>query len=277
MFLKRYHGVIANGARMEAFYQIDGNRLIPTEHTRGPWSVEHQHGGPPSAMLARAVERFSPAADFPMDVARMTIELLRPVPIQPLTVEVKPLRLSKRTQMLSAVLKHGETELCMATVLRMRRESVPVGVPEPAAPFDPSTVPAIKFPFFKSDVGYHTAMELRFTRGGFGQGFAEAWMRPRFPLVAGEEISPLQRVMLCADSGNGVSTALDIGKFSFVNPDLTVSLFRPLEGEWVCLDARTLLSGHGRGLATTVLRDQRGPIGHGLQNLLIAAMPRSEA
>jgi hypothetical protein len=122
------------------------------------------------------------------------------------------------------------------------------------------------------DVGYHTAMEYRFVRGAFLEpGPATVWMRMRVPLVAGEEPSPLQRVMAAADSGNGVSAALDWREHLFINTDLTVHLLRLPESEWVCLQAETLLGP--LGLADTALWDERGRIGRAAQTLLVRPRP----
>jgi len=113
-------------------------------------------------------------------------------------------------------------------------------------------------------------MEISFVRGGFvEQGPAVAWMRMLHPLVAGDPIAPLARVLIAADSGNGVSSALDYRRFIFINPDLTVNLHRYPDGEWVCLEAETTVSRRGVGLAVSVLYDRRGPIGRGSQSLLI--------
>ena len=129
-------------------------------------------------------------------------------------------------------------------------------------------------PFFDTgqDVGYHTAMDSRFVRGGFVEpGPATVWMRMRQPLVAGEETTPLQRVLVVADSGNGVSAALDPLRYLFINTDLSVHLLRMPEGEWVCLDARTFPEPDGIGLADTALYDERGRIGRAAQTLLVRA------
>ena len=102
------------------------------------------------------------------------------------------------------------------------------------------------------DVGYHTAMEYRFVTGAFLElGPAVVWMRMRHPLVEGEEPSPLQRVLVAADSGNGVSAALDYRRYLFINTDLTVHLHRGPETEWVCLDAVTRLDPAGVGMSDT--------------------------
>ena len=100
-------------------------------------------------------------------------------------------------------------------------------------------------------------------------GPATVWMRMRVPLVAGEEPSPLVRVMVAADSGNGVSAALDWREYVFINVDLTVHLHRHPAGEWVCLDALTLPEETGLGLADTLLSDGRGRIGRAAQTLLV--------
>jgi hypothetical protein len=93
----------------------------------------------------------------------------------------------------------------------------------------------------------------------------------RYPLVPDEEPGPLERVLAVADSGNGVSSALDIRRWQFINPELTVHLHREAAGEWICLDAQTVISTGGAGLATSVLSDLDGQIGVGAQSLLVTS------
>lgn len=124
--------------------------------------------------------------------------------------------------------------------------------------------------------GYLAAMEWRAARGGFGvPGPAAVWARMRYPLVPGEEPAPLERVLAIADSGNGASWELDISRWHFINPELTVHLHREAAGEWVCLDAQTTISPGGTGLATSVLSDLDGPVGVGAQSLFVG--PRAVA
>jgi Thioesterase-like superfamily len=96
----------------------------------------------------------------------------------------------------------------------------------------------------------------------------------RYPLLPDEETGPLERVLAVADSGNGVASALDIRRWQFINPELTVHLQREAVGEWICLDARTVISTGGAGLATSVLSDLDGQVGTGAQSLLVARRPR---
>ena len=113
-------------------------------------------------------------------------------------------------------------------------------------------------------------MDYRFVSGGFLEpGPALVWLRMRQPLVEGEAPSPLVRVLVAADSGNGVSAALDYRRFLFINTELTVHLTREPAGEWVCLDAVTRPGTLGVGLAESVLSDERGRIGRAAQTLLV--------
>jgi hypothetical protein len=94
-------------------------------------------------------------------------------------------------------------------------------------------------------------------------------MRMRVPLIDGEETDPRDRVLVAADSGNGVSAPLDYRRWLFINADLSVALRRPLRGEWVCLDAATWAEPDGVGLTDTALWDGDGLVGRATQSLLV--------
>jgi hypothetical protein len=115
-------------------------------------------------------------------------------------------------------------------------------------------------------------MQVRFLRGGYIEaGPACAWMRMLVPLVEGEEPSALDRVLVAADAGNGVSSPLDYRRYVFINADLSVALRRFPEGEWVCLDAISYAEPDGVGLSDTGLFDERGLVGRASQSLLVRA------
>ena len=257
----------------EAFYEADGDRYLATELTRGPWDPDAQHAGPPAALLGRELERLPEAAEF--QIGRVTCEILRSVPIGPVRVSAQVVRPGRRVQLLGAELcdEAGEP-LMRASAWRIR--TAPVAIPDQAAaPAEPPPGPEQggEAEFFPTgqEHGYHTAMEVRFLEGGFIEpGPAKVWLRMRQSLVAGEEPSPLQRALVTADVGNGVSASLDYRRYLFINVDLTVHLERMPAGEWICVDAVTLPQPNGVGTAESVLADERGRIGRALQTLLIA-------
>jgi hypothetical protein len=256
----------------DAFYERDGERLVATELTRGPWDPGSQHAGPPSALLGREVERLEDAAEF--QVGRLTFEILRPVPIGPVAVEARVVRPGRRVQMVEASLTDGDQELIRARGWRIRTASLdlPEELGDAGEP-PPGPEHGSDAEFFRTgqDLGYHTAMEWRSLHGGFLEpGPAKFWMRQLVPLVAGEEPSPLQRTLVIADVGNGISAVLDPREFLFINVDLTVHLERMPEGEWLCVDAVTRPRSSGLGSAETELSDRHGRIGRGVQTLLFA-------
>ncbi|HJR44181.1 MAG TPA: thioesterase family protein [Actinomycetota bacterium] len=251
------------------FLQEDDDRFISTEWTIGPWSNESQHAGPPAALLGRAIEAAVRRDDA--QVARITLEILRPVPVAPLQVRAEVVRPGRSVILTSASLsdERGVVVQAHAWSIRLTElglDEVVHGDDPPAGPEDGA--PVELFPV--GEQSYLTAMEWRFVRGSFLEpGPATAWARMRYPLVEGEEVTPLSRVLILADSGNGISAAMDFDKWVFINPDLSVYLHRLPRGEWVCLDAQTSIEPTGIGLATSTLSDAGGVIGRGLQSLFI--------
>lgn len=257
----------------DGFYERLGEgRFLATEATRGPWDPGSQHAGPPAALLGRAVEE-RPGARADMRIARITYEILRPVPIGELEVTTSVLRSGRGTEVVEAALAPaGGAPVMLARALRIRVAAEPVPAVLPAAELPPPGEVGVT-PFFPVpwETGYHSSVETRFTEGAFVQpGPGTCWMRMRVPLVAGEEVRPLDRVLVAADSGNGISAVMDFGRFVFVNGDLTVHLHRHPVGEWVCVEARTSVDAAGIGLADSRLHDEKGPIGRGAQSLFVA-------
>jgi hypothetical protein len=253
---------------MAFFIDLGDGRYRASAHTTGPWDPRFQHAGPPSALLGRAIERVAPRDD--VMVARVTVEILGSIPVGDLVVTARMERPGKSVELVSAVLGADGRDVARASAWRVRRTagaSVPTRLP---------VAPALPGASGQRDPegwveGYVQAMEWRWAAGFFAEsGPATAWGRMRYPLVEGEEPTPLQRVLVIADSGNGISSELDPRDWWFINPELSVHLHREPVGEWVCLDAQTHVSDGGVGLATSVLSDVDGPIGVGAQSLLVA-------
>jgi hypothetical protein len=256
----------------EAVFTADGDLLVPSVHARGPWDAGSMHGGAPTAMLARAIEALDTPA--PMRCVRLAVEFPRAVPMEPVIATARLTRPGRKLALAEARLTTADgTEVLRASATLLRRGAV--AIPDEAR-IDDDAVPGpdegrtAHWTGGDETAGFHlTAIELRFARGDWGRGPALGWFRLRRPLVAGEEPTPLQRVVAFADFGNGLSRALDFRTHLFVNTDLTVHLHREPATEWVGLEARTDLDAAGIGQATSVLRDERGRIGTGAQSLFV--------
>jgi hypothetical protein len=239
---------------------------MPTDLARGPWDPGALHGGPSAALLARAAEPLL----APLQTTRLTVELLRPVPVAPLHVTARLIRDGRKIRIAEARIEHDGTAVATAVALAIRTKhltvpeqaaSLPVG-PEKGVEPDRSLDPY--------DAFHNKGVQHSFVRGVFGEpGPATDWIRLRSSLVPDEEPSPLQRVAAAADFGNGISGLDVMNELLFINPDLTIHLNRLPVGEWVCLDSRSRYEPAGIGVAMSDLYDETGPIGHSIQSLLL--------
>jgi Thioesterase-like superfamily len=244
--------------------------------------------------MTAAFERVEPGSE--LLIARLGFELLRPIPFGPLSVSAQIVRPGRRVQELAGELRHGEELIARASALRVQR--IPEGLPGVSpAPRDDAGSPGVptssaeEVPNASQDGGMPgpdagepvrfalddtertsfaaSAMEMRWLGDPWQLGPGRVWMRLRHPLVPGEALTPLARLAATADFGNGVSAALPFDRFLFINADLTIHLQRAPLGEWIGLDAHTLLRGGGMGLAESVLHDAHGPVGRAFQTLVV--------
>jgi hypothetical protein len=279
-------------AMSDSIFLAEGDLLVPTEHASGPWDPRALHGGAPAALIAAAFERMQPGADLPM--ARLRFEFLRPIPMAPLRLSTRVTRPGRRVQALAAEIEAGGEVVCRASALRIL--PAPDELPEPvgerlraAAPeriAPPDDGDAVVFALDDTDRRSFaaSAMEMRFLAGHplVGElpehdtqsrhqptGAATVWMRLRHPLLPGEPLTPLTRLVASADFGNGVAAAVPFDRYLFINADLSIALDRRPAGEWIALDARTLLHPGGIGWAQSVLHDEQGPVGRASQALVV--------
>ncbi len=280
-------------ADTESVFLPDGEgRFTPTEHARGPWDPRALHGGAPATLIARAFERMEPEAELLF--ARLSFSFLRPIPMAPLALSTRVLRPGRRVQELEAELYADEELVCRAHALRIAPapEELPAlavrVVEESEPPRLPGPEQAHSVRFAPDEVELKSfaasAMEMRFLHGRplKGQlpevgvssahapvGTAGVWMRLCRPVLPGEAPSPLVYTMAAADFGNGIAAVLPFDEYVFINADLVVTLNRRPEGEWIGLDARTLLHPGGIAWAESVLHDERGPFGLATQALVV--------
>lgn len=256
----------------DAYFVAAGpGQFEPTPHVVGPWSDQFMHGGPPSALLAHEIVAGVPNGSGPPSplLTRMTVEFLRPVPVAPLTITVDVVRPGRRVALVDAVLSSGGEPVLLARAWLSRREHV--DVPDSGATSVPAPAPLKVMDHSGWSGGYLRSIEWGWVDGAFeAPGPATAWSRCRFPLIEDVALQPVERVLLVADSGSGLSAVVPPGELIFVNTDLTVHLTRPPVGDMVWMRAQSTLDPDGVGLATTVLGDQTGQIGVAAQSLFVA-------
>ena len=254
----------------EYVFSIDGDRATATPFSAGPWDPTMQHGGAPSALVARAAEAFP--AERSMRVARLTVDLLRPVPVATLDIEMQVVREGRKIQLLQIRLLAEGKECVRASVLKLRDEpqDLPADLAGPEFAFE---APADDLPpttGFGPSHGFGSGLSTKLVRGEWGKpGPAAVWFRMDRALVRGEATSPLMSAALTADFSNGVSSVLDFQKWTYINGDLSVSFARQPVGNWILLDAETWVGDSGGALAFARLADRKGYFGRSVQSVLI--------
>lgn len=254
---------------MEAIFRVDGNDVVTSPFAAGPWDPSMQHGSPPAALVVWAAEQLP--TPVPMRVARVSVDLMRPVPVAPLTIESEVLREGRKIQLCAVRLLAKGVVVVAATVLKIKRQAQelppeavipPVDLPSP----DRSRLEPADF----SSSPFVTGMSLRAARGRFGSpGPGAIWYRVDRPIVEGAVVSQAMRAMAAADFCNGTSPVLDFGEWTFLNADLTVNFAREPAGDWILVDAETWIGPDGAGLAMARLADVSGYFGRAVQSLVI--------
>ena len=263
------------GAEAGSFYvQLGEGSFRATKLTASPWGPGSQHGGPAAALLGRTLE--SDAGGEGGIFARLAFEFLGPVPVGELSVEAKTVRPGRRISLREATLSDGAGRtvmLCRAWRISTSLASLPDDL-ETERQMLPGPERGEEKPFFEMapEVGYHGGIEAKFVKGSWRElGNAAAWLRMRVPLLPDEEPSPLVRVLVAADSGNGVGGVLDTSVWTFINPETTVHLHAYPGGEWVGLESSAAVEPSGVGLVRTTIHDPAtGPVGAAAQSLLVA-------
>lgn len=255
---------------MTVLYQVDGNAIAVGPDTHGPWDTQLQHGSCPAAFAVWAAETLPTAQ--PMRVARLTIDLMRPVPIAPLTYAAEVVRDGRKIQLVSVRILAQGVEVVRASVLKLRRG--PASLADAAAedsldcPLPDLSNPEQDAPGMKQ--GFNKTMDLRVVKGAwFATGPACVWFRANSPIVAGHALSPAMRAVIAADYCNATSPLTDFREWTFVNADLTVSLARDPIGDWVLLDGQTYAGPEGGAIAFARLGDTQGYFGRAVQTVVL--------
>lgn len=259
----------------EVLFQRQGELFAPTELAGSPWHPSMLHGGAPAGLLAHCLELAT--AGSGLQPARLTIDLLRPVPRAPLGVQVNVLRQGKRIQLLEARLQAGDTLVALATGLFVKptRLTLPEYAPraEQVLP-PPDGYEEVSFRdilFAKSDQmppGLHTTVRLRPVSDLKESGRGQAWMHLPVAMIEGQCNSPFMLAALVSDFGNGVGQLSLAPQVGTINADINLQLSRLPEGEWIGLDCTALMDESGLGQVVSTLYDTVGRIGMVSQSIM---------
>ncbi len=246
-----------------SLYHFDGRFYHPQPVTAGPWNPDAQHGGPVAALLAGALEAGAGSA-----LVRITVELLRPVPLRSLSLTRRIVKAGRSVTVIDATISADGVDVATARGLNLRR--LEVAAPSQAATPPPAIPSPQPTPSGARRTPFASAVEMRFVEGSWEElGPATLWTRLLLPVVDQEPVTAMQRAAAAADFANGISRVVDFETHTFINADLTVAISRPPRDEWIGFEMASHVSNQGTGHAESRIFDTAGTIGRSIQSLIV--------
>lgn len=255
------------------FRRGEDGRFDGTDAARGPWSVDHCHAGPVTGLIARAAEA---AAGPNKMLTRLTVDLVRPVPLTGITLKAETGRRGRTLATVSVDVLSQDGAVCaQARTMHVRTADIgPVPTPRIGPPVREGAAPGV----FPIRAARHTApffsdaVEILYPPGtDQGPGPKTIWMKTP-ALVDGEISSPIQRLCPLADCGNGISWNAPPTDLGFLNADLSVHVHRAPVSDWLASQAVSHWQPNGVGVSQAVLFDTEGPVATALQTLVLSRM-----
>jgi acyl-coenzyme A thioesterase PaaI-like protein len=224
----------------------------------------------------RAAERA--ASEVGLRVARLTVDILKPVPMEPLAVSTEFRRRGRRMAVVDAAMTRADDDTPVATArfvaLRERDELAAAFAPPSEGPSGPDGIPSRRLvpPELRDRFppGFHLSVEIRQSRDDSG---AIAWVTSPLDLVEGEPMSPLERCAAICDLTAVISGQMQpgqgaAGQFTLLlNTDTTIHLLRPPAGEWFAFSNSSIADRNGIGVAEVALHDEKGFLGRSVQTM----------
>ena len=221
-----FYRLLRGASRRDPSGRLGRDRRVRLPATAGPWSAEAQHGGPPAALLARAVEA-PPGGRRPGR---------RPLHHGAAGGRSRSPRCASRARCCDPALGAAWSRPSSSTSTRDRVVATAQAWLFPARRTARSDLRAARptAPRTASSTSARRAGAAATSTRSTGAGSAAPWTRPapawsgcaRPTWSTGEPISPVQRLLACVDSASGASALLDVREWAFLNTDLTVHVLR---------------------------------------------------
>jgi acyl-CoA thioesterase len=242
---------------MTGFFDHDGVVAVPRPEARSPWSPDMLHGRHLAGLAARAVEASGP--DPEMVPARLTIDLFRSAPMEPIELHHRIRRDGRRVRVDEVTAVVAGREVAATTIVLLRTGDDPSGrvwtrpdweVPHPEAITDDLPEPSVSL------------MRIVPVDGrGFGTyGQKAVWLRDDHTLFDDEEVTPFQRAAMASDFISPLGNSGDEG-LGYINADITLHMGRLPVGEWIGIEVGSHVARSGVSVTRSDLFDLTGAFG----------------
>ena len=259
--------------RSLTLYERRGSEYAPTDLCVGPWSGQTQNGAMVAGLLAQVLD--STPTRIPMVPMDFHLEILKPVPFVPLTIDVRVARDGQKLQVLQASMRAGTSEIALATLVKLRSapEIAPVQSVAPHSEPLPETLPRMDI-----DYAYFKFVDIRLVRGAFSElGPGAAWMRVCGEIIAGCDNTALGGLAVCADAGSGLGACVSRSEWAYPNISLAIHCHRPMTGTWALMDSTTRTQGHGVAQIHSTLSDASSCFGQVQQSVIFEPLAQQHS
>ncbi|MFD9894242.1 thioesterase family protein [Amycolatopsis sp. NPDC059027] len=251
------------------FERLDTHRFAPTAHAGGAWRDDEQHFSPLGGLIVHEIERVRAREQRPsLLISRIGFDILGRIALDEFEIHVSTPRPGRTIELTEATVVIAGRPVVSARVWLLAPQETGIVAGGEPAPLPP---PESLAPWAMSDLwpgGYIASLDVR-TTGAPQPGRTTAWVSTPIDLVAGEQPSPTASYVALVDTANGIAVRQEPTKWLFPNVDLSIHLHRLPEGRWTGLDTSVVFGGHGQGVTSTVLHDERGPVGRAEQILTV--------
>jgi len=245
---------------MKSLFTLDGGIYLPTPWAVGPWDPNLIHGSSTAALFAYGFEAQLPGAEWLL--ARLSIDIFRPVAVAPTSLRGEVVREGKRIKLADLFIEQGGVVVARAKGLMLlpgEDAAAPAPGGNPVGSWrDYPTAPDVAVgdrPQFNVDV------EFRPTRpAASGPGFA-VWIRVPYAILPDTPMSPTVRAAAVADITNAVGIWSLPDLRGFINADIDLTLHRRPQGEWICLESTGRPDARGIAVSSVNVHDEAGLLG----------------
>lgn len=255
-----------------ALFEPDGSsRFLPTDAAIGPWDPDLVHGAAVAGLFAG---QLTPDEST---LARLTVEIIAPVPHTPLTLTRTEPAGGKRVRRQAAAIVVDGREVATATAVTVRRGDIdlPQSVLDQPSPFDPGAVPDLTETNRRAAdiVGWESldsqALVFKPVKTGPDEP-TQHWISLTVPVVAGTKLRGTELAAVASDYGqNAVYRHLSLKDWSFRNAEQTLHLAREPVGTWIGMRCDCVIQPVGAGFNTADLFDEQGRVGTSAAALVV--------
>lgn len=262
------------------FFHQDNDVFTPQAAAGSPWSETMQHGGPVNAIITMSVEAI--AEDCGMNVARLTIDILKPVPMKSVKIKSRFIRKGGKMAVVDTflTLEGSDEPVASGRAVLLKAQSGQNPVFDVLAPLPESRETIAKEPWIPKEMatglppGLHNLIRFHPSTNKERPIF---WVNGDADMLQNRPMTSLEQCTTTADMTTVLAARMRVlqegvaspAAMALMNTNTTIHFSRLPVGEWFGFTDQFIQVSDGYGLAECAIYDEQGCIGRVVQNLIV--------